>query len=204
MLYKTRYTVHQTSGLCVCGNCGPGGGGRSAKLFVSDCGAINPLFYIAAQLYIWNRYLQLCEVCSVRFIGAAARRPSILPGEYAGATLGQSVRGTYRGSPTRTRAGPPGPLSATGRGAKEKAPVIADTGLCSGTLFGASCRSEGVRRFGLLPPSSEGAAQGHLDALAFVYWCPGPESNRHALRRGILSPLRLPISPPGLEPGRNR
>jgi hypothetical protein len=28
-------------------------------------------------------------------------------------------------------------------------------------------------------------------------WCPGPESNRHALRRGILSPLRLPISPPG-------
>jgi S-sulfo-L-cysteine synthase (O-acetyl-L-serine-dependent) len=30
-------------------------------------------------------------------------------------------------------------------------------------------------------------------------WCPGPESNRHAFRRGILSPLRLPISPPGLE-----
>ena len=29
------------------------------------------------------------------------------------------------------------------------------------------------------------------------WWCPGPESNRHALRRGILSPLRLPISPPG-------
>ena len=28
-------------------------------------------------------------------------------------------------------------------------------------------------------------------------WCPGPESNRHASRRGILSPLRLPISPPG-------
>ncbi len=28
-------------------------------------------------------------------------------------------------------------------------------------------------------------------------WCPRPESNRHALRRGILSPLRLPISPPG-------
>ena len=28
-------------------------------------------------------------------------------------------------------------------------------------------------------------------------WCPGPDSNRHALRRGILSPLRLPISPPG-------
>jgi hypothetical protein len=29
-------------------------------------------------------------------------------------------------------------------------------------------------------------------------WCPGPESNRHSFRRGILSPLRLPISPPGL------
>jgi aromatic amino acid transport protein AroP len=28
-------------------------------------------------------------------------------------------------------------------------------------------------------------------------WCPGPDSNRHALRRGILSPLRLPVSPPG-------
>ena len=29
-------------------------------------------------------------------------------------------------------------------------------------------------------------------------WCPGPESNRHGLFiRGILSPLRLPISPPG-------
>ena len=28
-------------------------------------------------------------------------------------------------------------------------------------------------------------------------WCPGPESNRHALRRGILSPVRLPIPPPG-------
>ena len=34
-------------------------------------------------------------------------------------------------------------------------------------------------------------------------WCPGPESNRHALRRGILSPLRLPISPPGPERGAN-
>ena len=30
-------------------------------------------------------------------------------------------------------------------------------------------------------------------------WCPGPESNRHGmLSRGILSPLRLPVSPPGL------
>ena len=32
-----------------------------------------------------------------------------------------------------------------------------------------------------------------------VTWCPGPDSNRHTLRRGILSPLRLPISPPGQE-----
>lgn len=38
---------------------------------------------------------------------------------------------------------------------------------------------------------------------AWNLWCPGPESNRHALRRGILSPLRLPISPPGLG-GRER
>ncbi len=28
-------------------------------------------------------------------------------------------------------------------------------------------------------------------------WCPGRDSNPHASRRGILSPLRLPISPPG-------
>ena len=29
-------------------------------------------------------------------------------------------------------------------------------------------------------------------------WCPGPDSNRHGiLFRGILSPLCLPISPPG-------
>lgn len=28
-----------------------------------------------------------------------------------------------------------------------------------------------------------------------TYWCREPESNRHALRRGILSPVRLPIPP---------
>ncbi len=33
--------------------------------------------------------------------------------------------------------------------------------------------------------------------LIFIVWCPGSDSNRHASRRGILSPLRLPISPPG-------
>jgi hypothetical protein len=34
-------------------------------------------------------------------------------------------------------------------------------------------------------------------AACISLWCPGPESNRHASRRGILSPLRLPVSPPG-------
>lgn len=31
------------------------------------------------------------------------------------------------------------------------------------------------------------------------FWCPGPDSNRHGSfrRRGILSPLCLPVSPPG-------
>jgi hypothetical protein len=41
---------------------------------------------------------------------------------------------------------------------------------------------------------------GFMDFIGILQncmWCPGPESNRHALRRGILSPLRLPISPPG-------
>ena len=33
-------------------------------------------------------------------------------------------------------------------------------------------------------------------------WCPWSESNRHALRRRILNPLRLPISPHGLVNGR--
>ena len=40
-------------------------------------------------------------------------------------------------------------------------------------------------------------AENAIVSIAAKLWCPGPESNRHALRRGILSPLRLPISPPG-------
>ncbi len=32
---------------------------------------------------------------------------------------------------------------------------------------------------------------------AYIVWCPGPDSNRHTLRREILSLLCLPISPPG-------
>ena len=36
-------------------------------------------------------------------------------------------------------------------------------------------------------------------SLCRAQWCPGPGSNRHGcLVRGILSPLCLPISPPGL------
>ena len=30
-----------------------------------------------------------------------------------------------------------------------------------------------------------------------LFWCPGPDSNRHTFRWEILSLLRLPISPPG-------
>ena len=33
--------------------------------------------------------------------------------------------------------------------------------------------------------------------LIFIIWCPGSDSNRHTLRREILSLLCLPISPPG-------
>ncbi len=28
-----------------------------------------------------------------------------------------------------------------------------------------------------------------IETIALLLWCPGPESNRHALRRGILSPV---------------
>ena len=51
-----------------------------------------------------------------------------------------------------------------------------------------------------------GVARGRTPAVpppaGCAAWCPGPDSNRHALRRGILSPLRLPISPPGLSGAR--
>ena len=33
--------------------------------------------------------------------------------------------------------------------------------------------------------------------LILIVWCPGSDSNRHTLRREILSLLCLPISPPG-------
>jgi hypothetical protein len=36
-----------------------------------------------------------------------------------------------------------------------------------------------------------------LLSLTTTYWCPWPESNRHALRRQILSLLCLPIPPHG-------
>ena len=35
--------------------------------------------------------------------------------------------------------------------------------------------------------------------LQTTIWCPEPDSNWHALRRGILNPVRLPIPPSGLE-----
>ena len=35
----------------------------------------------------------------------------------------------------------------------------------------------------------------------YDWWCPEPDLNRYAQGRGILSPLCLPISPSGLEPG---
>src|SRR5438309_7938142 len=40
-------------------------------------------------------------------------------------------------------------------------------------------------------------------AFMLLRWCPGQGSNLHAgiTRRGILSPLCLPVSPPGLEAG---
>ena len=39
----------------------------------------------------------------------------------------------------------------------------------------------------------------HYNLLChYFYWCPGGESNSHALRQSILSRSRLPIPPPGL------
>ena len=58
------------------------------------------------------------------------------------------------------------------------------------------CTSRGssqTGRAGAVPYSDIFAAQG-----SGPLWCPGPDSNRHAvLGRGILSPLCLPIPPPG-------
>ena len=175
------------------------------------------------QFHAWNRYLKLCEVCRAQH-GMESRYSSCPDGDprssegVASAVFhcccrtlpvrpfgaGMRVRSSCgrrtarmgQVGQERGQAGEPAVRHWTKR-EKEKAPVIADTGLCSCTLSGASCRSEAVCCFGLLQPSREGAAQ-VFDSLALLYWCPGPESNRHALRRGILSPLRLPISPPGL------
>lgn len=47
-------------------------------------------------------------------------------------------------------------------------------------------------------------ASGFLFCLGLPWksaWCPRPESNRYSLRRGILSPLCLPISPQGHRQG---
>ena len=45
-------------------------------------------------------------------------------------------------------------------------------------------------------PAETYAEAGMCNVLKLV-WCPEPESNWHALRRGILSPVRLPIPPSG-------
>ena len=45
--------------------------------------------------------------------------------------------------------------------------------------------------------SNQQTQKEQLESCSFLIWCPGSDSNRHTLRRGILSPLRLPISPPG-------
>ena len=46
--------------------------------------------------------------------------------------------------------------------------------------------------------------QAFLPISLFLLWCPGPDSNRHGISRGILSPLRLPISPPGHDCGNRK
>jgi hypothetical protein len=54
------------------------------------------------------------------------------------------------------------------------------------------------RRHKTKNPRQHWARHGFLDyfGLYCMYdWCREPESNRHALRRGILSPVRLPVPP---------
>jgi|GEM_PF-5709039 hypothetical protein len=59
---------------------------------------------------------------------------------------------------------------------------------------GQESPSTGVFRRSLPNLSESGVNPGS----AFDYkWCPRPDSNRHGRSRGILSPLCLPISPPG-------
>jgi hypothetical protein len=59
---------------------------------------------------------------------------------------------------------------------------------------GQESPSTGVFRRSLPNLSESGVNPGS----AFDYkWCPRPDSNRHGRSRGILSPLCLPVSPPG-------
>ena len=61
---------------------------------------------------------------------------------------------------------------------------------------GSSPRHERIGRQSR--PDTPKAAPTRCGKRPCASWCPGSDSNRHASRRGILSPLRLPVSPPGL------
>ena len=53
----------------------------------------------------------------------------------------------------------------------------------------AKCDGDGFRAFGPANPKVAGS-------VGSLGWCAGRDSNPQAFRRGILSPLRLPVSPP--------
>src|SRR3954452_369459 len=62
----------------------------------------------------------------------------------------------------------------------------------------ATLPSYGYRRaWALVLRGSKAGRRDDLGPCEPLIWCPRPESNRHALRPGILSPMRLPISPLG-------
>ena len=67
--------------------------------------------------------------------------------------------------------------------------------LCKETLFANDqpCRATSQAGFSL-PPMLGADKKKPFHRWKGLWWCPGPESNRHALRRGIFLPLRL--SPP--------